>query len=350
MSNTQIAIMGVGAVGSYLGGFLSREGHEVTLIDMWGEHVDVMRDQGLRVTESRGEFTVPVKAVHLADAQQIAEPFDIIFLAVKSYDTEWAAHFVKRFLSPSGFIVSSQNCMNDRLIASIVGFDRELACVMSSITVALWEPGHVVRGGQPGRDRGHDVFRVGELHGRVTKRVEALVEMLECMDGARATSNIWGERWSKLTTNACGNPVGAMLGMGSVDMAQDPRARLIQVHISKETVLVGQAQNYEVEPIRGVPADTWARADEGDVFEELDALFQPGPGQAEWKSSMGQDVTKGRRTEIEQMNGFIVEEGRRVGVPTPVNAAIVEVVKDIDSGRLQPGASNVDRVISMAGL
>ena len=350
MSNMNIAIMGVGAVGSYLGGFLTREGHEVTLIDMWGEHVAVMKDQGLRVTESRGEFTVPVRAVHLAEAQQITEPFDIIFLAVKSYDTEWATHFIKRFLSPGGFVVSSQNCMNDRLIASIVGFERELPCVMSSITVALWEPGLVVRGGQPGRDRGHDVFRVGELHGRVTKRVEELVEMLECMDGARATSNIWGERWSKLTTNACGNPVGAMLGMGSLGMSQDPRARLVQVHISKETVLVGQAQNYQIQPVRGVAADTWARADEGDVFEELDALFHPGPSQDDWKSSMGQDVTKGRRTEIEHMNGYIVEEGRRVGVPTPVNAAVVEVVRDIDAGRLQPGPSNVERVLEMAGL
>ena len=174
----RIGIFGVGAVGSYLGAFLTREGHDVTLIDMWGEHVDVMNQKGLRVTGTQGEFTVPVKAVHLTDAQDIKEPFDIAFLAVKSYDTEWMAHFLKRFISSSSIVVGSQNCMNDRLIASIVGYEREIPCVMSGISVALWEPGHVTRGGQPGRDRGHDVFRIGELHGQITNRVNELVEKL----------------------------------------------------------------------------------------------------------------------------------------------------------------------------
>ena len=65
---------------------------------------------------------------------------------------------------------------------------------------------------------------------------------------------------------------------------------------------------------------------------------------------MGQDVEKGRRTEIEFMNGYIVEEGRAVGVPTPVNAAIVQVVKEVQDGTLPPGADNVHRVLSIAGL
>ena len=73
-------------------------------------------------------------------------------------------------------------------------------------------------------------------------------------------------------------------------------------------------------------------------------------GGADWKSSMAQDVTKGRRTEVGLMNGHIVDRGREVGVPTPVNAAIVEVVKGIDEGRITPDPSNVERVLEMAGL
>lgn len=346
----RIAIMGAGAVGSYIGAYLTREGQDITLIDMWGEHVETMNSRGLHVSGTQGEFTVPVKAVHLTDAQRITEPFDIAFLSVKSYDTEWAAHFIKRFVSPTGVVATAQNCMNDELVASIVGYNREVGCVMSGITVALWEPGHVHRGGQPGRGRGHDVFRVGELNGVITKRVEELVEMLSCIDGAHATSNIWGERWSKLTTNASSNPVTAMTGLGSQGIGQNPRARLIQIQIAKESVQVGQALQYQVEPIGGISADVWARADEGDVFEELDAKFQSRPGATDWKSSMAQDVTKGRRTEIEHMNGYIVRRGREVGVPTPVNAAIVEVVRGIDEGSIKPDPSNVERVLEMAGL
>ena len=346
----RIAIFGVGAAGSYIGAFLTREGYDVSLIDMWGEHVDAMRKNGLKVTGSQGDFTVPVNAFHISDAMQLRSKFDIAFIAVKSYDTEWSAHFVKRLLAPDGFVVDSQNCMNDQLIASIVGYDREVGCVMSGITVALWEPGHVNRGGQPGRERGHDVFRVGELHGRITPRVEEVVEMLSCIDGARATTNIWGERWSKLTTNASGNPVGAMTGLGGNGVASDPGARTIQIHICKESCQVALAQNYQVEPIRGVAAETFARADDGQVFEELDSIFQPSGGGADWKSSMGQDVEKGRRTEVEFMNGYISEQGRLAGIPTPVNDAIVQVVGEIDSGELRPGPENVQRVLTLAGM
>ena len=346
----RIAIFGVGAAGSYLGAFLTREGHDITLIDMWGEHVDAMNANGLRASGSQGDFTVPVNAVHLADAWQLQHNFDIIFLAMKSYDTEWSSYFVKRLLSTNGFVVNSQNCMNDRLTASIVGYERQVGCIMSGITVALWEPAHVTRGGVPGRDRGHDVFRVGELHGRITPRVEEVAEMLNCIDGSRATSNIWGERWSKLTTNSIGNPVGAMTGQGSQGFAANPRARLLQVQIAKESTQVGLALNYEIEKISGVEAKTWANADQGDVYEELDALLQPKPGAADWKSSMAQDVAKGRRTEAEFMNGYIVARGREAGIHTPVNAAVVDVMRGVDNGEITPDPSNVERVLSLAGL
>ncbi|MBT3435083.1 MAG: 2-dehydropantoate 2-reductase, partial [Nitrospinaceae bacterium] len=332
----RIAIFGAGAAGSYLGAFLTREGYDITLIDMWGQNVDTLNEKGLSVSGSQGPFTVPVRAIHMTDAINITEPFDIIFLATKSYDTEWSSHFIKRFLSPTGVVVNSQNCMNDRLTASIVGFDRQVGCVMSSINVALWEPAHVNRGGQPGRDRGHDVFRVGELHGQITPRVEEIADMLSCIDGSHATSNIWGERWSKLTTNSVGNPVGAMTGQGSQVIAQDHRARLIQVHIAKETCQVGLALHVNIAPVSGEEASKWANADDRAVFEELEAKFHPRSGAADWRSSMAQDVVKGRHTEIEYMNGYTVQRGREVGVPTPVGAAIVEVVKQIDAGTLKP--------------
>ena len=141
-----------------------------------------------------------------------------------------------------------------------------------------------------------------------------------------------------------------MTDLGGESVASMPEARRIQINICKESCQVALAQNYDVEPIRGVSAETYSKADDGEVFEELDALFQPSGGGTDWKSSMGQDVEKGRRTEIEFMNGFIVEEGRRVGVPTPVNAAIVQVVQEVQSGERAPGAANVHRVLSLAGL
>ena len=98
MSDSRIVILGAGAAGSYLGAYMTREGHDVTLLDMWGEHVEAMRSNGLRASGTQDDFTTPVRAFHLSDAMQLREQFDIGFLAVKSYDTEWSAHFLKRLI------------------------------------------------------------------------------------------------------------------------------------------------------------------------------------------------------------------------------------------------------------
>ena len=347
---TRIAFMGAGAAACYIGAFLTREGEDITFIDQWPEHVEKMRTEGLSASGSQGDFTVPVKALHLTEAQAIREPFDVAFVAVKSYDTVWATHFIKGYLKPTGYIVSSQNCMNDEVIASIVGWHRELPCVMSRIEVALWEPAHVNRGGPVGRDHGHDVFRVGETNGRITPRVEYLVGLLDHIDGARATTNIWGERWAKLTQNSMGNPVGAISGLGAEDMAANPKARSLRIHIAKETVRVGLAHSYKIEKVAGFDAEVWTKADQGDVFEELDASLLPKPGQVNWHSSMAQDVKKGRLSEVDYMNGYVVKKGQEVGVDTPVSAAILDMMHEIDGHRAKQDPAHIDRVLKTAGL
>ena len=97
--------------------------------------------------------------------------------------------------------------------------------------------------------------------------------------------------------------------------------------------------------------ERWAASDQGDVFEELDAAMTPeNPSASPWRSSLGQDVDKGRRTEIDHMNGYIVERGRETGIPTPVNAAVVDMIHAIDSGEIKPDPSNIAITLRNAGL
>ena len=345
----RIAIMGAGALGSYVGAFLTREGEDVTFVDMWPEHVEAMQKQGLRVSGSQGDFTVPVQAMHLTEVQSIREHFDCAIISVKSYDTEWATHFVKRYVKPKGFFVSLQNCWNDPLIGSIVGNDREVGCIASHIEVALWDPGHVTRGGAVGRDSGHHVFRVGEQDGRITPRTEEVARLLDFIDGSYATGNLWGERWAKLCQNSMGNAISAASGLGSQDMAEDARCRLIRIHLAKEGAKVGLAMGLNVVDMNGHPAATWADADRGDVFEELDGYLGHHGGRTNWLASMAQDVKKGRRSEIDHMNGLVSAKGREVSVPTPFNDAIVDVMHSIDNGSLPPDPTNVDRILNAVG-
>jgi 2-dehydropantoate 2-reductase len=351
---TKMAVMGVGAVGSYIGAFFSKQGYDIVLIDMWGDHVKEMQTNGISVIGCQGPFNTPVNAFHLTDAMQMNEKFDVIFFAVKSYDTEWAAYFAKRLLKDDGVIVSNQNCMNDSLIASIMGYQRTVGCVMSSIQVALWNPGEVERGGLTGKERDYVIFRIGELNGIKTPRAEQLAEYFSCIDLSMATSNIWGERWAKLTVNASTNTITAMSGLGAEKAAEYTNARKIQVEIAKESCQVGSALNYMVESVIGFPAEKWTQADQGDVFEELESVFLPGSGSkykssGDWKSSMAQDVHKNRKTEINFMNGFISDQGVKAEVRTPINSAVTEIIRQIDLGERLPSPDNFDEVLKLSG-
>ena len=345
----KIAIIGVGAVGSYVAAHLVSEGEDVTLIDMWPEHVEAMRRQGLRASGEEFDFTVPVQAMHLADAQGLREPFDLAMISVKSYDTEWSTHFIKRYVKPEGFFVSIQNCWNDPVIGDIVGSDRAVGCIASSIAVALWEPGHVERGGPVGRDSGHTVFRVGEQDERITPRTENVARLVNLVDAAYATDNLWGERWAKLSTNSMTNAISAMSQLGSQEMAEDPRCRLIRINLTMETTKVGLAMGLNVVNLSGKPAKMWAEADKGDVFEELDDHLNSRGGRVNWLASMAQDVKKGRRSEIDHMNGLVARKGRELSIPTPFNDAVVDAMHGIDDGSLPPGPSNVDRILKAVG-
>jgi len=139
----RIAIVGVGGIGGSIGAYIIREGYDVTLIDQWSAHVDKMKKDGLKLTDLKETFTVPAKAYHLSEVCNIREPFDIVYLSVKSYDTRWSAYLIEPLLKPTGFILPAQNALNDDLVASIVGYPRTVGCVPAisapiSACMSLW--------------------------------------------------------------------------------------------------------------------------------------------------------------------------------------------------------------------
>src|ERR1700740_2104565 len=216
MSRKKVVIVGAGAVGGYTGAHMVAAGEDVTFIDPWPAHVEHMRAHGLRVTHAmkEPEFCVPVRALHVTDAQALAKekPVDIAFVCMKSYDTAGAATLIAQYLAPDGYLVSLQNCMNEAAIAGVVGWGKTLGCIASSITVNLPEPGHVHRGAAK-HGAAHTVFRAGEVHGRVTARAKEVCRLVGFADSAKVTGNLWGERWSKLVANVIGNGLSACTGL-----------------------------------------------------------------------------------------------------------------------------------------
>jgi 2-dehydropantoate 2-reductase len=339
----KIAIIGAGAVGGYCGAHMARDGEDVTLIDAWPAHVEAMRRQGLRVTHAMEvpEFAVPVRALHIADVQQLAKeaPVEIAFICVKSYDTAWATMLIRPYLAPAGYVVSLQNCMNDETVAGIVGWGRTLGCIASRITAELSAPGHVHRGAGKGGAR-HTVFRAGEAHGRVTPRAEEVCRLVAHADSAKTTENLWGERWSKLVANVMANGVSASTGLGSNECMTNEPLRRFMLRLGSEAVRVGEALGYRLEEIFHLAPETIARAGEGDdtAFAAASDRLLSGRKHlsAEQRPSMAQDIAKGRRTEIDFLNGLVAEKGAELGLAVRANAALTGIVRKVERGSLPP--------------
>src|ERR1700738_489383 len=264
----KIAIVGAGAVGGYAGAHMVQAGEDVTFIDPWPEHIEHMRKHGLRVTHAKdvAEFSVPVRALHVTDAQRLAKetPVDIAFVFMKSYDTAWATTLIQQYLAPDGCLVSLQNCMNEETIAGVVGWGKTLGSIASSITVELCEPGHVRRaGGKHGE--AHTVFRVGEVHGIATDRARDVCRLLALADSAKVTGNLWCARWSQLVINDMGHGVSASTGLISRDILLDDGLRHFTARLGSEAIRVGQALGYTLEEILHLDPEIIARAGEGGV-------------------------------------------------------------------------------------
>ncbi|MGO8917966.1 MAG: ketopantoate reductase family protein [Stellaceae bacterium] len=344
----RIAIVGAGAVGGYAGAHMVQAGEDVSFIDPWPAHVEHMRQHGLRVTHAKDvpEFTVPVRALHITDAQHLAReaPIDIAFVCMKSYDTGWATMLIRQYLAPSGYVVSLQNCMNEEAVAGVVGWGRTLGCIASRITVELRAPGHVHRGAGKGGAR-HTVFRAGEVHGRITPRAEEVRRLVAFADSAKVTENLWGERWSKLVANVMGNGISACTGLTSNESVQNDAVRRFMLRLGSEAIRVGQALGYQLEEVLHLPPETVARAGEGDAAALHEASEHMLAGtkhlSAEQRPSMGQDMVKGRRTEIDFLNGFVVARGEEIGLAARANAALTEIVHRVERGELKPDPRHI---------
>ncbi|OLB05410.1 MAG: hypothetical protein AUH14_08810 [Candidatus Rokubacteria bacterium 13_2_20CM_69_15_1] len=334
----RIGIIGAGAIGSVVGGLLTKAGHDVTLVDQWPEHVEAMRKHGLRLSGTCGEHVIQVKAFHLHEAQAIEEPFDAVFVAVKSYDTEWATALAVRHLArPDGVVVDFQNGLNDERVAAIAGRERTLGCVIT-IGAGMYEPGHATR-----TDTGTIGFKLGELDGRDTARARALARILSDVAPAQVTTNLWGERWSKLAVNCMANPLAGLSGLGSAEVRSEPVPRRIAIHIAAEVVRVSRASGYEIEPIYGIEAQRFVDAVEGRGLAEVERDMAAGARHLRGgRPSLLQDVLRGRRTEIDYLNGYVCQEGRRVGIETPVNDAVVKAIHAHGVGRLKPDPKNLE--------
>ena len=332
-----IAIYGAGAVGCVIGGGMARAGHNVVLVDPWREHVEAMKAGGLQLTlEGEGTFSVPVEALQPAELAA-DRSFDIVFIAVKSQDTVRAVDLMSPHLAEDGYIVSAQNGINEDTIVPMIGAERTVGCVIT-FAAALPEAGHAARTTPPGIP----ALILGEVVVPPTPRLERLKELLDNVGPTRLTDNLSGERWAKLINNAMMNPIAGITGLGSRAIRLDPAARTVAIKIGAEGAYVAHALGVPVEPVLGgIEPEALVAEAEGRPTTVVERLTTEAQRRGEGSPSLLQDVGKGRKTEVEHLNGLIVRRGEEASIPTPINRAIVALVNEVEAGRLQPSPENL---------
>ena len=335
----RIAVLGVGAIGGIIGGYLAQSGRDITLIDQWPANVEAIREKGITVSTQEGDFTVPANAVHLGEVCNIVEPFDLVFLAMKSYDTEWATHFILRHLSENGVIVSAQNGINDERIGPIAGWSRVLGCVIT-LGAGMYEPANPIRTSIADRL----AFTIGEPSGIESARAHAISDMLGAVGPTKVTPNLWGHRWAKLATNSMANPICALTGLGSAGSRDTPGVVDVTIRIGAEVVRVGSELGVAVEPINNIPSGQYVEAtQDATALEDLKSQLAEGARElGDGRPSMLQDVIKGRRTEIEYLDGYVARRGREVGAPTPACDRITDLIGRVERRELKPEADNIN--------
>ena len=302
----KIAVLGAGSLGCVFGGMLSQAGHEVTLVNRSRDLVTTLNSQGLVLRTNEGDQRIDVTAA--TDCQEL-DPVDLLIVLVKSSDTLTALRSSVNAIGPETVILSLQNGLgHEDIIASVAG-DR---CVLTGKTYVggtMVEPGVIVAGYE-GRLTHVGATKAGAA---ATARLIAAA-FSDAGLPTIASDDITQVVWDKLLVNVATGALSAITGLAYGKLYSVPEIENCAIAAVEETMAVARASGIRLSTVKA--SDAWTAAGQG---------LPPG-----FKASMLQSLEKGRRTEIDFVNGAVVEQGRRLGVPTPVNSTLVAAVKGLE--------------------
>jgi 2-dehydropantoate 2-reductase len=298
----KIAVVGAGAMGSVYAGLLAAGGNEVWAVDTWREHVDAIRERGLRVEGASGDRTVPVHAT--TDPAEVGE-VELLVVATKAYDIEAASLASRPLVGPDTVVLPIQNGLGspDR-VAAVLGEDKVTIGVAGGFGASIVGPGHV-------HHNGWELIRLGERRGPATPRIERVAQVWRDA-GFRAETFDDVDRlvWEKLICNVAFSGTCAVLGVTVGEVLADESASAVSARCAAEA--------YAVARERGIDLTF------DDPVAYTRAFGEKIPGA---RPSMLLDLMAGRRCEIDVINGAIPPAARAAGLDAQFNEAVTALVK-----------------------
>ncbi len=333
MTNARCAIYGAGSLGTVLGAYITKNGGSVQLVNRNRAHVAALNEKGARIV-GKAQFAVPVTAI---TPDEMTGEYDVILLMTKQLQNHEVVTWLKDFLSPRGVIVTLQNGLPEPGIAAIVGAEHTMGCTVEW-GATMSAPGECTLTSDPDSLS----FHMGRMEGISEEQFNMVKDILELMCPVHEEPNLIGARWSKLLINATFSGLGTLIGGKFGDVSGTKAVRPVAAACIKEVIDVGRAAGAVFAPVQG--------KDITKLFyftNPLKRAFSMALMPIAMKKhsaiepSMLQDIKHGKPCEIEAINGVVCEWGRKVGVPTPINDRIVEVIRSIEAGRRRPCPENI---------
>ena len=335
MADQRIAVVGTGANGAAIAADLTRAGLDVTLIEQWPAHVEAMRAHGVRVDMRDSSVTTQVDAYHLCDVATMRDPFDIVLVAMKAYDTRWACELIKPLLTSDSLVVGVQNGMTIDEMADVVGPERTIGCVIE-VAANMFEPGVV-------QQQAPLWFAIGAFQEATQARIGEVEQVMKASGAVSVTDDIRSAKWMKLVANASELVPSAILDLPLAEAIAVPGMRDFMLRAGQEAGRTAVALGHRLVPIFGVAEAKGSTPEE--YAEELLNGVLADYTLPDTRTIVLQDWMKGRRAEIEEINGVVVSAQENLGGSAPANARIVEVARRIERGTINADPSNVHLLV-----
>lgn len=329
----RIAIYGAGSLGTILGAYISKAGIAIELINHNKAHVEALQTKGAQVVGTV-KMTQQVTAY---PPEEMSGTYDIIFLMTKQQHNAEVVAMLKEYLAADGVLVTFQNGLPEVQIASALGEKRVLGCTVAWGATML-SPGVCELTSEPDALS----FSLGAISEKRSKHFAKVKEVLELMGTVEVENNFLGTRWSKLLINASFSGMSAVLGCTFGEAAKPHASRRIVQALIKECIDVCQVGGIHIEPVQG--KDIVKLLNYTNALKKAFSYFIIPIAirkHAKLKASMLQDIERGKLTEVDAINGAVADYGRQVGCPTPMNDRVVQIIHDIEQGKLKPSFDNL---------
>ncbi len=329
---SRICVIGPGAIGGVVAAVLTRQGYNTTLVVKYPELAEKINKWGIEVLGECGEFTIPIPSVALP--QELSGIFDYVLLATKADGLMESARGVLPFLNENSRVVSMQNGICEEMLADVVGEERTIGCVVG-FGGSMHEPGKVEM-------TSDGEFVIGNWNRGADEKLESLAAILNHVAETRISEEIFQELYSKLIINACVTTLGAVCGQYLGEMLSKRNSRKLFIEIIREAVAVGTAMGITIPAGAGGKLDYYKFLAPGPLsgFKRHLTIRVIGMKYRKLKSSSLQSLQRGRKTEVDNFNGYIAAKGRELGVATPVNEKLTRMVLEIEQGKRKVDPAN----------